>query len=149
MHRTTTTATILVTVAVSTVSGCVTVERPLAPAAPSASFHPPKESPAGRSGLVMPGPAREALGRVGPPPEPPAPTPAVSHRPAPAPPPPPAAPRRAPHPPEPRSMPRRAEPRTAVPSAPDTLGVCALGEMYGGWAPDSPEAVICRRMYGG
>ncbi|MFF3324813.1 hypothetical protein [Streptomyces sp. NPDC002889] len=27
--------------------------------------------------------------------------------------------------------------------------VCALGEGYGGWRPDSPGARICRDAYGG
>jgi hypothetical protein len=26
--------------------------------------------------------------------------------------------------------------------------VCALGRKYGGWKPDSPEAVICKGAYG-
>lgn len=37
-------------------------------------------------------------------------------------------------------------PPTALPDAAAQL--CALGERYGGWAPDSPESHICDRTYG-
>ncbi|MGW1540586.1 hypothetical protein ACWCPM_10140 [Streptomyces sp. NPDC002309] len=158
MHRTTTTATLLVTVALSAVSGCVTVQRgpaalPPAPAPPSAP------GPEGRTEpQIVQAPAREALELIGP-----------SRRPGAAPPesrrPPtrdPAQPRRAPSPraesgphtepprPEPR-RPRRSAPAT-VPDVSPTLGsqadVCDLGRKYGGWRADSPEAVICEQTYG-
>ncbi|MET7740489.1 hypothetical protein [Streptomyces sp. NPDC005385] len=155
MHRTTTTATLLVTVAVTALSGCMTVQRPPAsgpPTAPSGSAVP---SPGGRAEpQIVQAPAREALERVGPAKKP---MPAASPRqraaapPAPAP----AAPAR-PRPQHPRpappAAPRHSEPRAAVPrvapDVPKNADVCALGRAYGGWKADSPEAVICSGTYG-
>ncbi|MFE9452990.1 hypothetical protein [Streptomyces sp. NPDC006739] len=155
MHRTTTTAALLVTVTVSALSGCVTVQRPATPGpvpgrAPSWPSAPRTDGSA--EPRVVQAPAREALEMVGPSPRPENPGPAAAH-------PPPAAPvtRRPPAPPlRPQPRPRPEHPRhsrTAVPddprSVPGSSDVCALGRQYGGWRPDSPEAVICRQTYGG
>ncbi|MGI5396094.1 hypothetical protein [Streptomyces sp. CA-251251] len=164
MHRTTTTATLLVTMAVSALAGCTTVHGP-APAGPSAdgarSSGPRPDGPA--EPRVVQAPAREALGttepsrapdrasgaprRATPPAAPPRrqpPAVGAGQQPRPARP---AAPKRT-RPPE------RA--RTGVPSVPrspsvDTGGsadVCSLGRKYGGWRPGSPEAAICEQTYG-
>ncbi|MFJ4468723.1 hypothetical protein ACIP2X_14715 [Streptomyces sp. NPDC089424] len=154
MHRTTTTATLLVTVALSAVSGCVTVQRGPA-AVPSA----PAPGPDGRTEpQIVQAPAREALELIGPSRRPGTAAP-ESHRPtaqAPA-----APARRAPspraqsrpHSDPPSPQPRRPrQPPATVPDVAPTLGtdtdVCALGRKYGGWRPDSPEAVICEQTYG-
>ncbi|MEU6065131.1 hypothetical protein ABZ864_11820 [Streptomyces sp. NPDC047082] len=152
MHRSTTSAALLVSVAVSALSGCVTVQRPPTPGPPPAGA--PSQSSAPRTDgsakpRVVQAPAREALEMVGPPRRPkrsgnPAPPPQLSkpHRsPAPA-----AHPAPQPHR-EPRHQPPAGIPDVprSVPQAPD---VCSLGTKYGGWRPDSPEAVICRRTYG-
>ncbi|MEV0256969.1 hypothetical protein AB0H82_22260 [Streptomyces sp. NPDC050732] len=162
MPRPTTTAAaaILVSVAVSAaVSGCVSVEQPPEPA-PSAVTGPPpaaRTDGTNRPHLVQ-APAREALQRMGPPRRPsPRQTEAGTQRPGPphshdrptpaAPPPPPAAPVRKPAP----ARPDARAPRPAPPKAPAAgrgTDVCALGEAYGNWDPDSPQAVICRNTYG-
>ncbi|MFF1654522.1 hypothetical protein [Streptomyces sp. NPDC058252] len=153
MHRTTTTATLLVTVAVTALSGCVTVQRPPsgpqgAPSQPSAPRTDGEAEP-----QVVQAPAREALELIGPSRKP-SPSAAPAHRAAP----PPAAaapapPRHRPHPaPHPEPEGRRPQPRVAVspvaPDVPQNSDVCALGRKYGGWQPDSPQAVICRETYG-
>ncbi|MFF0139766.1 hypothetical protein ACFYRN_25340 [Streptomyces sp. NPDC005227] len=155
MHRTTTTATLLVTVAVTALSGCMTVQRPPAsgpPTAPSGSAVP---QPGGRAEpQIVQAPAREALERVGPSKEP---RPAASPRQRAAPPPAaaPVAPARPrPHHPRPAppAAPRHSAPRATVPrvspDVPRNTDVCALGRTYGGWKADSPEAVICSGTYG-
>ncbi|MEU5591340.1 hypothetical protein [Streptomyces sp. NPDC020298] len=153
MHRTTTTAALLVTVAVSALSGCVTVQRPPAPGPPPGTS-PSRTSAPRPDGSTWPrdvqGPAREALEMVGP-----------SRRPG----------RPAAHPPAAPPVPRQPEPRVARPrpprmpleqprvripgasksvpkSVPNNADVCALGRQYGGWRPDSPQAVICDQAYG-
>ncbi|WP_415939059.1 hypothetical protein [Streptomyces sp. 039-1] len=155
MHRTTTTATLLVTVAVTALSGCMTVQRPPAsgpPTAPSGSAVP---QPGGRAEpQIVQAPAREALERVAPSGKP---KPAAPHRQRTAPPPAaaPAAPAR-PHQrhprPAPPAAPHHSEPRSAAPrvspDVPKNADVCALGRAYGGWKADSPEAVICSGTYG-
>ncbi|WST74228.1 hypothetical protein OG762_06015 [Streptomyces sp. NBC_01136] len=157
MHRTTTTATLLVTVAVTALSGCVTVQRPPSPALPPAPSRPSPPRPDGTAGpQVVQAPAREALELVGPPrkPSPSPPSASAPHR-APAVPqaPPPYHPHSPLHPhPHPQPQPHRPAPRAVVPppvapELPRTSDVCALGRKYGGWKPDSPEAVICRRTY--
>ncbi|MCH0566800.1 MULTISPECIES: hypothetical protein [unclassified Streptomyces] len=170
MHRTTTTATLLVTVAVSALGGCVTVQRP-----PVSGPHPP---PSGSSAPALPSvprpdgsaepqivqaPAREALELVGPSRRAePGTDEAPQHRVAG----PDAADgqQRARHAP---SRPRAAEQHPGNPEShrPPQLGlpdvaesvrgtvrehgdVCALGRRYGGWRADSPEAVACDRAYG-
>ncbi|MFE3168739.1 hypothetical protein [Streptomyces sp. NPDC059224] len=150
MHRTTTTAALLVTVTVSALSGCVTVQRPAAPGPPPGvglsqpSVPRPDGSAAPR---VVQAPVKEALELVGPARRArrAAPTPArppLAHQPSPAPRA--AAPR--PRPQRTRS-PRADTPRLSgsVPKAPD---VCALGRQYGGWPPDSPQARLCEQTYG-
>ncbi|MFJ2767309.1 hypothetical protein [Streptomyces sp. NPDC087300] len=161
MHRSTTAAALLLSVAVSaTVTGCVSVERP-GPAGPAgASATPSAARTDGRSRpQIVQAPAREALERMDPPPsssahphprpakeavrtEAPAGTPAHAPRPArPAKP-----PVRRPAATRPDAGATRPTP-AAKPAAPGA-DACALGEAYGGWAPDSPQAVICRETYG-
>ncbi|MGV9245001.1 hypothetical protein [Streptomyces sp. NPDC003710] len=151
MHRTTTTATLLFTAAVSAVTGCVTVQRPpapLPPRAPSQSSAPQADGSA--EPRVVQAPAREALEVVGPSRPPSAPDGARhgTSRPAPVRT---AVPRRRSAPAHPRrDLPgQRGEVPPAVPEGlarnPD---VCALGRSYGGWRPGSPEADICGSTYG-
>ncbi|GHI09306.1 hypothetical protein AQI88_31585 [Streptomyces cellostaticus] len=163
MYRTTTTAALLVTVAVSALAGCVTVQHTAAPGGPpdNAPSRPAAPRPDGSAQpRVVQAPAREALEMVGPSPHPEHTTPADPHRAAPppaAPPAPPAAhrppspPAAAHHHPRPHpDHPRR--PRVHVPNVPPPASkatdVCALGRKYGGWRKDSPEAVICEGTYG-
>ncbi|MFG2886510.1 hypothetical protein ACGFYV_30120 [Streptomyces sp. NPDC048297] len=161
MHRTTTTAALLVTVAVSALTGCVTVQRPAAPAPPpdTAPSQPMAPRPDGSvTPRVVQAPAREALEMVGPSrrprhAEPEAPhretaAPRAPHRPQapPAAPPHSAHQGRSGHPDQPRGRHLRI-PGIDRP-APKTPDVCALGKQYGGWRKDSPEAVICERAYG-
>ncbi|MFF7353538.1 hypothetical protein ACFZA1_12915 [Streptomyces filipinensis] len=160
MHRTTTTAALLATVAVSALSGCVTVQRPAAPAPPrdTAPSLPTAPRPDGSAApRVVQAPAREALEMTGPSRHPKRPSPTPSHhRPeaSPPPPPPPHRPPAAPAaPPRQRTHPehhRRARPDTPGPAhpVPATPDVCALGRKYGGWRSDSPESVICNQTYG-
>lgn len=158
VHRTSTTTTLLVTVAAAALSGCVTVQRPLAPVTPAASSLPPTPRPDGTAGRqAAQAPAREALERVGssPSPSPDPSTPAGRTRtpvvPSPV--------KKRQNPPATRSPGRRAPsqpaaPRPAHPSPrtqsplPRPADPCALGRQYGGWKPDSPEARICGQAYG-
>ncbi|WP_406010188.1 hypothetical protein OG440_31855 [Streptomyces sp. NBC_00637] len=160
MQRTTTTATLLVTVAVSALAGCVTVQRPAAPGPVLAPSRPSVPRPEGRSEVqVVQAPAREALEMAGP-----------SRKPEPDAPAAPAQRRRtagvpgggAGQPPSSRSRPhnrpahpearRHALPRVEIPDVEEevrkNIDVCALGRTYGGWQGDSPEAAICRQAYG-
>ncbi|MFF4805845.1 hypothetical protein ACFY1U_46985 [Streptomyces sp. NPDC001351] len=152
MHRTTTTATLLVTVAVSALAGCVTIERPPASGPPPAPSPPSAPYPDDQgSTQIVQAPVREALEGTAP-----------SGRPERKPPGrqgPPAAQPAAPHPhPRPRPRPAHPEPghhgrpRVELPDmpepAPKHTDVCALGRTYGGWRADSPEAVICKQAYG-
>ncbi|MFC9929075.1 hypothetical protein [Streptomyces sp. NPDC127190] len=166
MHRTTTTAALLVTMAVSALTGCMTVPRPAPPGPPpaSATALPPVPRPDGSGEpRVVQAPAREALEMVGPyPPHPKHSGPATPHRPAAAPPAVhhphiPAAPAAPAAPPRPRARPHHPHhhhrrTHTRVPGLPRTIpktpDVCALGRQYGGWRKDSPEAVICEETYG-
>ncbi|MDX2998500.1 hypothetical protein PV460_37245, partial [Streptomyces scabiei] len=71
MHRptTTATATLLVTVAVSALSGCVTTHRPPPPQASPVPSLPSEPRPDGTGGTaIVQAPAREALELIGPPP---------------------------------------------------------------------------------
>ncbi|WP_329341583.1 hypothetical protein OG866_36945 [Streptomyces sp. NBC_00663] len=158
MHRTTTTATLLVTVAVSALSGCVTVQRPVAPGPPATPSLPAAPRPDGRAEpQIVQAPAREALELIGPSREAKPDTPAT-HRAAP----PSAARQPAQQPPRPHpehpAHPEARHPQhpqhphveipdvaTVVPKNPD---VCGLGRQYGGWRKDSPEARICEQTYG-
>lgn len=156
MHRTTTTATLLVTVAVTALAGCTTVQRPSAPDPATAPVRPsPRPDGKAAERAVQP-PAREALGRVGPFQEPEAkPSHAAEpHRPetparaapqGPAP----RHPRGAAHP-APKSHRPAHHSAAPAPAAnpPKNQDLCALGRKYGGWRPDSPEAVICKGTYG-
>ncbi|MEU1339836.1 hypothetical protein [Streptomyces sp. NPDC005827] len=156
MHRTTTIAALLVTVAVSALSGCVTVQRPAAPGPPpgTAPSLPSVPRPDGSAEpKVVQAPVKEALEMVGPSRPPTHPSAAPPH--TPAPPPPPAQHRqpaaRAATPPHPQPH-RTHTPRTGLPdvtgSVPKAPDVCALGKQYGGWRADSPQARICERTYG-
>ncbi|MFG1668491.1 hypothetical protein [Streptomyces sp. Y7] len=168
MHRTTTTATLLVTVAVSALGGCTTVQRPPASPAPTAPSRPQVPGPGVHTDpKVVQAPAREALTLVEP-----SRSPAASPsgaRPA-SPPPPPARP--TPPPTRSHSSGGHREEREPgrphsgahahqqdVPAVPDVSqslpkeaqgnsDVCDLGRKYGGWRPDSPESQICDRTYG-
>ncbi|MER5212092.1 hypothetical protein ABT063_16275 [Streptomyces sp. NPDC002838] len=171
MHRTTTTAALLVTVAVSALSGCVTVQRPPAsgPAAvPSQPPAPRPDDPPRSDDRAQPqvvqAPAREALEMIGPSrrPQPAATTPrsAAPSAAAPVRKQPPGRSHSRPAHPEPRRPEARRpearrppQPRVEVPDVPKSIpgnqqDVCALGKRYGGWRADSPEAVICRQTYG-
>lgn len=159
VHRSTTTATLLVTAAVSALTGCTTVQAPAAPAPRATPARPAPLHPTGHTRPeVVQAPASEALALIGPSrrPDPArsAAPPAPSHTSRPAP----AAPRpqpqrRAPHHPG-ADTPR--EQRVPVPDVarqlPGEAGanadVCALGRKYGGWRPDSQEARICDQAYG-
>ncbi|MGW2227880.1 hypothetical protein [Streptomyces formicae] len=162
MHRSTTTAALLLSVAVSaTVTGCVSVARP-APTEPAgATAMPSAARTDGRSRpQIVQAPAREALERMDPSPSTQSPDPharppmKAPRADAPA-----AAPARTPRPARPAPAPVRgpASPRPdagATRPAPATgdaapgANACTLGETYGGWDPDSPQAVICRETYG-
>ncbi|WP_367324704.1 hypothetical protein [Streptomyces sp. HUAS ZL42] len=152
----TTTATLLVTVAVSALAGCVTVPQPTtsggAPAAPSQPSAPRQDGHTGPQ--IVQAPAREALERVGGSRETEPPAAASRRLPAaqsPA--------RRSPHP-HPRARhserPRQQPPRVEIPDVSEAVrkdvrsgaDVCALGRKYGGWRANSPEAVICEQTYG-
>ncbi|MFD7388675.1 hypothetical protein ACFV46_09415 [Streptomyces sp. NPDC059852] len=161
MHRSTTTATLLVTAAVSALTGCTTVQAPAAPAPRATPARPAPLHPTGHSRPeVVQAPASEALALIGPSRRPGSassatPT-APSHTSRPAP----AAPRpqpqrRTPHRPAPGPDAPR-EPRVTVPDmarrlpgeAGGNADVCALGRRYGGWRADSQEARICDQAYG-
>ncbi|MET7452889.1 hypothetical protein ABZT03_13515 [Streptomyces sp. NPDC005574] len=156
VHRTTTTATLLAAVAVSALSGCVTVQRPPVPGPPAAQPSAPRPDGRAGPGRAVQAPAREALELIGPSPRPrtdvPAPRraaapPAVERQPAPL---------RHSRPRTPAVPPRQPRrPRVAIPDVSESVratvrrhtDVCALGRQYGGWQPDSPEAVICGHAY--
>lgn len=164
VHRTTTTAALLVTVAVSALTGCTTVRGPAA-ADPSAagarSSAPRPDGPA--EPRVVQAPAREALEMIGPSPSPgradgaprrtkPPVTPSAPHRP-------PAAHVPEQRPARPAAPEHTRAPATPRPRVPDLDGlsgdrtggkadVCSLGKQYGGWRPGSPEARICEDAYG-
>ncbi|MCI3278773.1 hypothetical protein [Streptomyces cylindrosporus] len=163
MHRTTTTATLLVTVAVSALSGCVTVQRPPVPAGPvpAAPSQPSAPRPDGQSEpQIVQAPAREALEMMGPSksagprkperhgPTADAQTPADPH-PAPR-----SHPHPHPHPRKPHPQPRhQSQPNIEIPDVTKSVpksqsDVCALGKKYGGWKADSPESVICKQAHG-
>ncbi|MFF5342585.1 hypothetical protein ACFY4H_18010 [Streptomyces althioticus] len=153
------------TVAVAALSGCVTVQRPLAPGPATAPPPGSGHDAAGRDASpVAQAPAREALRRV-----PADPEASPSDRATPK-----AAPSKrevpsdarngqAPRTQRPRG-PERPQParRAPAPRPPAQLpgggpltggasggsDVCALGREYGGWPADSPQARICRDTYG-
>ncbi|MFF9809537.1 hypothetical protein ACF1G5_31195 [Streptomyces coeruleorubidus] len=167
MHRTTT-ATLLVTVAVSALTGCTTVRHTPVPGPPATPSRPSAPQPEERTETqIVQAPAREALQLIEDSrrPEPTAPAPRPTTPPV-------ASPERMRPPPgtrEVRPRPERPEPAPRSPrrpytdlpeipesarqdvheSVPDNTDVCALGRRYGGWRADSPEATICRDTYGG
>ncbi|MET9355730.1 hypothetical protein ABZY14_22510 [Streptomyces sp. NPDC006617] len=164
VHRTTTTATLLVTVAVSALTGCTTVRGPAAadPSAVGARSSAPRPDGAAEPRVVQ-APAREALEMVGPSPTPEHATGEPRRTKAPAPPSarhrPPAAgttDQRPAAPAAPEHTRAPAPPRPRVPELPGGSGegtgskadVCSLGKQYGGWRPGSPEARICEHAYG-
>lgn len=160
MHRTTTTATLLVTVAVSALSGCVTVQHPsVAPGPPVAPSQPSAPRPDGRAEpQVVQAPAQEALQliessrksrRSAPLPKQAPPSSAVAPAPEQQ------APRSQPHarPAHPHpEAPRPQHPHVEIPDVaahlPKNPDICKLGKQYGGWRKDSPEAAICEGAYG-
>ncbi|MGY3684135.1 hypothetical protein [Streptomyces sp. TE33382] len=162
MHRTRITAKLLVGMAVTAVSGCVSVEPPAElPPRPGSSSPVQDVTPQ----IVQPPAAHEALESLeseslpGPRPSPvaSAPSSASVHR-APA-----EVRRPAPLPPQlreavespkrwtPRLPPRAQPPESrAVPRPPggSPSDVCALGRGYGRWPAGSPQSRICERTYG-
>ncbi|MFE4372675.1 hypothetical protein ACFRMN_31460 [Streptomyces sp. NPDC056835] len=147
---------ILMGVAVTAVSGCVAVEPHPSPGpSPRPGTSSGIQGPAAPRPLIIEAPAKEALEAVVPPPAPGA----APHSSAEARPPaqdrsapdrasgsarPPAAPR-----PERRTQDHPQEQRHSAPSStPAIRDVCALGERYGQWPKDSPQARICRDTYG-
>ncbi|WP_328429137.1 hypothetical protein [Streptomyces sp. NBC_00443] len=165
MHRTTTTATLLVTVAISALSGCTTVERPPTSDGPTAPSQPAEPRPSGhRDPEIVQAPAREALAFIGPSRRP-TPTSSAAHSTSPGSPPTahtPPAPDSHPRPRPERQEPRRPArkvpkappfeipdvPDSTRPEVPKNTNVCALGKQYGGWRADSPESRICEQTYG-
>jgi hypothetical protein len=156
VHRTTTTATLLVTVAVSALAGCVTVQRPPASGPPPAPSQPTAPHPDDEADpQIVQAPVHEALETVGPSRQPEPRTPGRHGPSATTPAEQPTAPHshRRPHPraAHPGSG-HHGQPRVEVPDVsrpvPRNTDVCALGREYGGWQADSPEAVICKQTYG-
>ncbi|MFD3735022.1 hypothetical protein [Streptomyces sp. NPDC058632] len=159
MHRKTTAATLLVTAAISALAGCVTVQRPSVPGPSAGAARLSEPRPDSRTREVVQAPAREALEMIAPsrPTKPPA---SPSRRAAPTAP---APERTAPsdgHNPRPDGP---ADGRTAPPAPAAEVSeaagalrgdlggqadVCALGEEYGHWPADSPQAAICEKTYG-
>lgn len=163
VHRTTTTAALLVTVAVSALTGCTTVQGPPSADPSAAGAHasaPHPDSPVDPRAVQAP--AREALEMIGPsqipghasgkprgttppaaPPPPRPPAAGAGQQPLPG------------HPEAPKGA-EGARPPLQVPKLPGTSGkdtgknadVCSLGKKYGGWRPGSPEARICDQAYG-
>ncbi|WP_265866840.1 hypothetical protein [Streptomyces sp. SKN60] len=160
MHGTRTTVTLLAGVAMAAaLTGCVAVDPPPTAPAPAASAGS-AASPDGQdvAPQIVQGPAREALEAALP--DPPEPQTAVERRRTDDSPPAPARPRRTEHP-RPSAVPQQQRHRTPelhlpkgpkgpkVPEVPrDRAGVCTLGQSYGGWSPDSPQARICKGVYG-
>ncbi|MFB8378782.1 hypothetical protein [Streptomyces rubiginosohelvolus] len=157
MQRTRITAKLLVGLAVTAVSGCVSVAPgtvPPPPPGPGATGPAQDVAPQ----IVQP-PAREGLEVVPDPSRPPArtssPAPPAAGSPAEARP---AGPVGAARRPERADPPRRAPdraprvPSVTVPALPRVPGggadVCALGRGYGGWPAGSPQAPIISEAYG-
>ncbi|MFF3032565.1 hypothetical protein ACFVS7_16375 [Streptomyces rubiginosohelvolus] len=156
MQRTRITAKLLVGLAVTAVSGCVSVapgtvpSPPPGPGAtgPAQDVAPQIVQPPAREGLeVVPDPSR-------PPSRPSSPAPPAAGSPAEARP---AGPAGAARPPGRADPPRRAPDRAprvpsvtvpALPRVPGGADVCALGRGYGGWPAGSPQARICSETYG-
>ncbi|MFJ2223143.1 hypothetical protein ACIOFY_24270 [Streptomyces anulatus] len=156
MQRTRITATLLVGLTVTAVSGCVSVEPRALPSPPPGATGPAQDV----APQIVQSPAREVLEAV-PDPSPPAalpssPAPPASASPSEAPRTGPAGasrPRERADPPGSRT-PRRVTgvPSVTVPALPRVgaggTDVCALGRGYGGWPAGSPESRICSGTYG-
>ncbi|MFG3396300.1 MULTISPECIES: hypothetical protein [Streptomyces] len=159
MQRTRITAKLLVGLAVTAVSGCVsvtpgTVSSPSAPGAgatgPAQDVAPQIVQPPAREGLeVVPDPSRPPARPASPAP-PAAGSPAEARR---------GGPAGVARPPERADPPQRRAPDRAprvpsvtVPALPRVPGggldVCVLGRGYGGWPANSPQARICSETYG-
>lgn len=146
VHRTRTTVKLLVGVAVTALSGCVSVQpEPSAPARPESSRPAQHLAPQ----IIRP-PVRDTLEAL---PDP-KPSARASRRTAPAPP---AARREDPRPPQQRRpaqarpQQRRAAPPAPAPALPAPVtgaDVCALGRGYGHWPAGSPQSRICDDAYG-
>ena len=152
MHKTRTTVTLLAGVAMAALSGCMAVEPPPSVPAPAPSG---PVAPAGQdvAPQIVQGPAREALEAAMPDPATPEARSAVERRRAEDG----RAPARPRHDerPRPSAVPKQQKPRhpvaepPGVPRVPRDRGeVCALGQAYGGWSPDSPQAKLCRGHHG-
>ncbi|WP_446039117.1 hypothetical protein [Streptomyces sp. SID1121] len=141
---------LMVGVAVTTVSGCVAVD-PGTAAGPRSETRTPAARPEVEPQIVQ-APAREALDAVRPTPERkrapsaspdagriarPQPDARAVHR-----------PKAPPAKPKPRERPVERQQSLPTTAEPLIREVCALGETYGGWAEDSPEARICQDAYG-
>ncbi|WP_406098788.1 hypothetical protein [Streptomyces sp. NBC_01013] len=145
MHRTRTTVKLLVGVAVTALSGCVSVQpQPSPPARPESSRPAQDLAP-----QIVP-PVRDTLGAL---PDP-KPSPSAVRRAAPAPP---VARHDGPRPPQQhrpgpaRPPKRRAAPPAPAPALPPPVtgaDVCALGRGYGHWPADSRQSQICDDAYG-
>ncbi|MFE2600479.1 hypothetical protein ACFXCZ_28960 [Streptomyces sp. NPDC059396] len=166
MHRTRSAAMVLMGMVVTAVSGCVSVEpRPASVSVPWPGASSGAPGAGGARPQIVQAPAREALEAIVPD-RSPEPAPLSSPEPRPpagADPTADAAPEQAPRTDRTRSgpapvLPPRERPReqperkrSPVPHAdapaPALADVCALGETYGRWAPDSPQARICARTY--
>ncbi|SDD09043.1 hypothetical protein SAMN05216505_10550 [Streptomyces prasinopilosus] len=162
VHRKTTRAALLVTVALSALSGCVTVQRPPSPGPDAGAARLSEPHPDTRTRQAVQAPAREALEMIAPsrPKKSPASPSRRATSTAPAP--------RGTAPPDDRN--RRPAPggpvhgRATPPRTPDAevseaaealrrdlrgrAEVCALGREYGHWPAGSPEAAICEETYG-
>ncbi|MCL7376556.1 hypothetical protein [Streptomyces sp. 35G-GA-8] len=147
---------ILMGVAVTAVSGCMAVEPHASPGpSPRPGTSSGIQPPGAPEPLIIEAPAKEALEAVVPPSAPrSAPRSSAESRP-------PARDRPTPDRtngstrppatsrPERRHEDRPEEQRHSTPSpAPAIADVCALGERYGQWPKDSPQARICRDTYG-
>ncbi|MEU2761063.1 hypothetical protein [Streptomyces sp. NPDC007094] len=157
MQRTRITARLLVGLAVTAVSGCVSVGPGTAPSPPpgpgttgsAQDVAPQVVQPPGHEELaVVPDPSRPSARAASPAP-PAAGSPSEAGR---------AGPAGAARPPGRADPPRRRAPdrapgvpSVAVPALPGVPGgadVCALGSGYGGWPADSPQGRICSEAYG-
>ncbi|MEV4972482.1 hypothetical protein [Streptomyces scopuliridis] len=147
---------ILMGVAVTAVSGCVAVEPHPSPGpSPRPGTSSGIQGPGAPEPLIIEAPAKEALEAAVPPPAPDAaPRSSAEARPPSQDRPasewtggsdrPPATSR-----PERRAQDHREGQRHSAPSsAPAIADVCALGERYGQWPEDSPQARICHDTYG-
>ncbi|MER5362263.1 hypothetical protein [Streptomyces sp. NPDC002785] len=149
MQRTRITVKILVGVAVTTLSGCVSVApQPDVPSRPGTSRPAQDMAPQ----IVRP-PVHDSLGAL------PAPKPSASAT-TPAPGAPPDIRRAAPRAPQQRKHPKAAQPRPrqappavtsptpALPGHVTRKDLCALGRGYGHWPAGSPQSRICEETYG-